>query len=472
MFNYPWTNLHELNLDWIIQQVRDGLVDHGCAFVRPEDFPDSNDPIQEAIDIAANDGKIVLLSGAYNIENTLAAHDGTVIVGIHNATLSTHPQDVPGFAPTTIINLESNTLIYGVTFDGNRPEPSASIIPSDLEPGETLTASPLVTAYNITNTSIINCNFTRYDSNRTSSIPSYNFAVLALVNCENMHITDCAFTDILRECIAASHCTRLDISGCKFDMGDNPDESYTEIGLGLCDTVNIYNCEIRKGPNVTTSLINAMSDNVTIDGCTLIGISSSYGIDYGNEVAAGHTNHGLIIRNCYINCHISGASKYTINHDDIWIENNTIDGTDLHVSSGIIMVYGSNENTFDIRGNHFIGTLQTPTLQAITQGSVDIVLTIDNNHFETSAIRIGNVLPQKLTISSNVFEGDAIFQNAASTTQQFFTIIGSTCRRAGRFGSVPINSLVSCALIGCDFRRSVLTNAVNVDTSLSYIRGN
>ena len=61
MFRYPWTNLHELNLGWLIERLQEGFTDE-CVFVRPEDFPDSENPLQAALDAAATDRKMVLLS--------------------------------------------------------------------------------------------------------------------------------------------------------------------------------------------------------------------------------------------------------------------------------------------------------------------------------------------------------------------------------------------------------------------------
>lgn len=473
MFRYPRTNFHELNLDWILRKIESGNVDIGCAFVRPEEFPESSNPVQDAMDFAAENNKMVLLSKAYNIYETLIPADGVQVYGIFNATLISHAQDeTVGFAPITLIDCPNDFLIENVTFDGNRPEgASQSTYPT--APGNenaTVKIAPLISAYSKNNIYFNRCKWTNYDSNRSTSIGSYHYAALGCYDCTNVTVNNCSFVDIWRECTVFASCEYVTIEDSYFNMGDSSNV-YTEIGLGQTNHVKILNCRIVKSDTVITSAINAMGNYIEIVGCNIRAISSTYGIDYGNEVSATFTATDLTIRNCYLNCHISGATTYDINHNNVKIINNTFDATGVNGTSGLIMVYGSDGNAFEIINNHFIGTFAAPVLHAIRTGqNPNLIVSIIGNTFEAAAIRISEEFPQMI-IANNLFKNDAIYQSTANDTAQTLVFNGCTCTRVGRFGALGSGNQITIHLVGCDFKRSVCTNALAVDASLSYIRG-
>lgn len=467
MFKYPWTNFHELNLDWLIRQIRSGNLD--CWAIRPEAFPESENPVQDAVDFAANNGMIVLLSSTYNIDKTIVTYDGSVIVGLPGSRLRSVQQDCPGFAPTTLISCESNLLVYGVTFDGDKLSPSGSVIPSDLQPGESFVMAPLIRGASKHNITFANCSWTGYDSNRSTSFSSVNYACLGLSSCEDVQLIDCTFEDCLREGCVFEACNSVTVERCTFNMGDYTGHTYTEIGIGQTNNVRIIDCDIVKGDTVTSSVINAMGDDITIQGCHIRAIASNFGIDYGNEISNTFTANNLLITECTLECHISGATTFPIDHTNIKIINNLIDATDITSGSGVIAVYGSNDNAFQILNNHFYGT--TLSRQGIRVGNFsDLKITISGNTFEGPAIWISEMIPP-MFISNNWFKSDAITQTVSDANAYTVSLISCKCDRAGRFGTVDAGNAITFHLVGCDFRRDICTNAFSVDSSLSYIRG-
>ena len=153
------------------------------------------------------------------------------------------------------------------------------------------------------------------------------------------------------------------------------------------------------------------------------------------------------------------------------IINNTLDATDVTGSSGLIMVYGTNDNVFEIINNHFTGNFVSPVLHGIRTGqNMSIKISIVGNTFEAGAIRVSEDIPPML-IANNWFKDDAIYQATANATAQTLVFNGCTCTRVGRFGALGAGNEITVILVGCDFRRSVCTNAFAVDASLSYIRG-
>ena len=479
MFNYPRTNFHELNLDWILSELKKQSGE--CVFTKPEDFTDSENPVQDCLNFAADNNKIVLLSGMYDIYETLEPAEGCVIYGINGATLISHAQDVPGFAPVTLLKAPSNFYIESVNFDGNRPDgASQSLIPADLNPGETLTMAPLVFVDGVFNVNFVNCQFYGYDCNRSTSYPSYNYSALGCVGAEFVSLIRCVFYNCWREISNFNNCNNVNIIDCIYNSSGGAYEddnniwhnlSYTEIGLLETNHVNIRNCYISKDENNTTSVINAMGTDITINDCDIYAPSSTYGIDYGNEIGNNFTFENLIISFNRMNCRIGAANTYNVQHDNVVITDNIINTTGLKHLSGAIMIDGNNGEMFNIENNVFKGTLVTPTTSCIrlTKDAV-VKVNISENIFSGRAIYISEDIPD-LTIKNNLFYDDVIYQSNGNATPQTIVIIGSRCERAGRFGAVAAGSDITVVLVGCDFRRDILTNATAVDSTLSYIRG-
>lgn len=471
MFCYPWTNLHELNLGWAMHKLKELPDDGDCVFVRPEEFPESENPVADAVQKAADDAKMVLLSGVYDVTETIYVPEGMTIIGTNNARLVSAQKNVTGFCPTTIFEMGPSTTVKNVTFDGNRPDgASLSITPSDLNPGETFERAPLVLLNDVAVVTFEGCIFTNYDSNRMAA-DSWQNAVIGAYQAYRINLKDCIMFNCRREGITFVNSGIITIDNFYFSMQNDPGDVYTEIGLLNTDDVNITNCWLIKADGVTTSAINAQGSRINIKGCFVHAPNSNYGIDYGNEIAADFSARDLLISECYLNCHISAATTYPVDHNNVKIINNTLDATDVTGSSGLIMVYGTNDNVFDIINNHFTGNFVSPVLHGIRTGqNMSIKISIVGNTFEAGAIRVSEDIPPML-IANNWFKDDAIYQATANATAQTLVFNGCTCTRVGRFGALGAGNEITVILVGCDFRRSVCTNAFAVDASLSYIRG-
>lgn len=464
MFRYPWTNTHELNLNWIIQQVRDGLVDHGCVFVRPEDFPDSENPIQEAMDAAERDNKMVLLSGAYSINTTLVPPENTIIIGIENATISTVQDEGLGFAPVTILKCTSGLYVRGVTFDGNRPEgPSQSTYPS-LHPGELVNVNPLVMCWeDVEGVTFEDCTWFNFDSNRSTANTSALYAALGCYMASNITVRGCYFRDIRLECTVFDRCEDVRIIDSNFDCG-NEAGVYTDIGLLRTNNVVVEGCVIHHGDDLTTSTINAMGDNITIKDCEITALKSSHGIDYGNEVVAGLVNSGLYILNNKLCCHIDPAGGSQTVHDDIIISGNVIETPAGSTLSGNLMLYATTPVHYTIRDNIFIGNTQD-AIRCLTEGSGATIM-IDGNDFRFRAIRLHGAA-DGLIVRNCTFHGRAVTNTDSYTDETILTMIG--CTMLDDIGYQASNGQVKVVLIGCDLANTVATN-MHPDTTLSYVR--
>lgn len=471
MFRFPWTNLHELNLEWIVQQVRDGLIDHGCAFVRPEDFPESETPVQDALDAAYDDNKIVLLSGSYTIEETLLPHEGAVIIGINGATLYAVKDLGLGYTPVTLMACASDMLVYGVTFDGNRPAGSSqSTIPSD-HPGELVNINPLVQVWSdIHNVRFESCIWQHYDSNRSTALTSALYAALGCYYASDIYINRCRFEDIRREATVFQTCSDVTIRDTVFNCGDDVGDVYSDIGLGSTNNAMIDGCTIRHGEHLTTSAINANGNNITIKNSDISAPYSKFGIDYGDESGGTVDKDGLTIQGNRIACHIAAAGRVGY-HDHVRILDNTflLDEITDQTQQGIIMVFGASGQRHEISGNLFTGTLTGGSYPShcIALVHSNALIAIKGNVFETYAIRVaGNAAG--VDILYNVFYGWAIRITANASEAQVLTMIG--CRCYAQIGSaVSDNNTISFVAIGCDLSSNVFTYT-SKDLSLSYVR--
>lgn len=101
-YNYPWTNLHDLNLDWMLNKIRE--LENRLAqpqtplgyFVNVKDFgamgdgtTDDTAAIQAAIDSLDGPGTVFLPAGIYKISSTIILGDGAPNVNstYHNVKL-------------------------------------------------------------------------------------------------------------------------------------------------------------------------------------------------------------------------------------------------------------------------------------------------------------------------------------------------------------------------------------------------
>lgn len=465
MFKYPYTNFHELNLDWLIQKIESGELSD-CAFVRPEDFPDSINPIQEAMDQARDNNKIVLLSTSYYIrDNNLRIHDGTMVIGIYNAEIISTATEFYGFVPYSV-EVGNNCTIRGVKFNGNRPDgPSQSLIPSQMD-GHAFATAPLILLENVSNVTFQDCYFVLYDSNRSTSTASYRYAVIGAHGSRMITIDHCRMENCLREGWVFSNCEKITIKDCWISMGGEDGTVYTEIGIGRSNNVEISGCRIQKADDVTTSVINAMGDDIKIHDCTIIAPSSNYGIDYGNEIAQDFTADGLLIQNNYLNCHIGAATTFPVVHDNVVISNNIIIGTGLLTQSAIVYIYGEQGVHITLQGNHFAGPISAPIVRAVrfqfTDASVDLL----DNLFEIPGLYLTGHITGT-TLIGNVFKASAMYQAVVGDNPEELTMIA--CRTEGVIGTAVSNNNISLVCIGCDLKNTSFTNTT-VDYSRSYVR--
>lgn len=461
MFKYPWTNFHEMNMGWIIQQIQEGI--DGCVFVRPEEFPDAENPVQAALDAAQEKTKMVLLAGQYDIYTPITVHQGTAVIGINNAEIISHKQDYPGIVPCTT-HIESDCVIYGVKFNGNRADgPSESKIPSDMQPGEAFALAPLLLMEGVGNVLIKNCKFTKYDSNRTTSQGNYLYSVIGAYNSQMITIDGCLMSDCMREGFTFTRCQGIKIKDCYMAMGTS---SYTEIGLGRTNNVEISGCTIIKDENITTSVINAMGDYIDIHNCNITAWASNYGIDYGNEISNDFTAKGLYIHDNVLNCHISAATAYPVIHDDVVISNNVIIGENLKNGSAVVYVWGDQGVHITIKGNIFKAPIASPIVRAIRTQFYDAQVVIENNVFEIPGLYLTAKCDGILLIG-NVFKTSAMYKAIASVQPEIIAVIG--CRIDGVIGTSVSSSNLTVVCIGCDLNNHSFTN-VTLDYSLSYVR--
>lgn len=90
MFNqWPYTNLHELNLDWILKEMKDldsrvsNLVVSEGSFVTPEQYGAVGDGVTDdtaAVNAAINSGKPVIMDGKYKITGVTITEDDFFII--------------------------------------------------------------------------------------------------------------------------------------------------------------------------------------------------------------------------------------------------------------------------------------------------------------------------------------------------------------------------------------------------------
>lgn len=499
-----------------------------CGFVRPEDFPNSNNPIQDAVNAATDLGKIVLLSGTYIIgrqgtteqekvlyAKTITIPDNTIIIGTNNATIIAEPyllkdsnlypsennntgETILGINPTTIFNFNTsiNCCIKNITFLGGKPEgDSISTYPSAYQDSEHLyrqksnvIPAPLINLSYASHITFQNCKFSNYDSNRdTGNYTSIAWSTVGLNFCNYIEFNNCSLSDCYREGITFENCNNITIQNCNFNMG-HATYSYTEIGLGLTNNVLISHCNLIKHPNNTTSIINAMGNDIIIENCYIEAVGSKYGIDFGNETG----DNTLILQNLFINnnhikTHISAANASVTRHNNIFITNNVIDCAITGGESGVIMTYGKFydlNNTysiapqFKITNNNFISS-GTTTKYAINMASNEALVNIDNNLFigPTVAIKASEVLPssciKNCNFSNTLNYACALFLGGSddSANPSSLTLLGCKIdNQLCRCNSYNKNKL-SLIIIGCEIDRAPTATYpyVSYDASLSLV---
>lgn len=470
MFRYPYTNFHEMNLDWIIRKLMSGEFSD-CEFVKPEKFPDSFNPVQDALDAAVNENKIVLLTGEYMIRETLQPAEGTRILGLFGAKLISVAQDgTVGFAPTTLINCPSDFMISNVILDGNRPDgPSQSTYPS--APGnetETVLMAPLISVYNADQVTFHNCHWINYDSNRSTSLGSYRYAALGCYSSTNVHVINCSFQNILRECIVFQSCQWTEVNGCQFDTGDEAG-IYSEIGILQSNHIAVKNCRIVHGATITSSVINAMGDHIEICGCNITATASTYGIDYGNEIESGFTADDLYIHdntlNCRISAHTSAQDNLIASHDHVVIQDNTFLLEGLS-GSGIIFIYNYNGEQMIIQGNKFLGVSTSNTRGISFDVGYSAKVDVLDNYFEIRAFWFRGTC-KDLSVRNNHFVGTMFYQDRVGDEAEELSIVG--CRTDTTLGSAVENNNISLVFIGCDLYSRGITHTT-IDTTLSHVR--
>ena len=445
------------------------------AYTRPEFFgavgdgvADDDKAVQDAIDDANKNHKIVLLSGRYLIGKTLNVPNGVVIIGQYGGELISKQMQENGFVPTTILSVGSENAFINVVFNGNAPAGNSQAI------GDRENNNPLVSCIGVSRVLFYGCSFKNYDSNYSDQIPSYNYACLSCRESDNLTIEKCEFNRDKRECTVFYNCHDVVIDSCIFNNGNEVGGNYSDIGMLNGYNFQVLNTHIYHGDNLTTSPINAMADNIVIDNCWIYAKNSNYGIDYGSEIE----NNGfdeLTISNCFIQTSIAASGNASnIKHNHIRIYNNVIDGNDVTTASGQVMLYAFNGERIKVVNNEFRGgngnnyAIRTE----YTDGDIEIV----NNIFDGNGIRTGSNTVG-LVVNNNVFNGFGFFIGEAPDAIVDFPILN--CRFNDDIGKCA-NAVTyyNIIFIGCYLANTNLYWAVSTvptplfthyDASLSYV---
>ena len=154
--NFPYTNFHELNADWLIKNVRElenrvinlenssGIVTENTQFLTVEkdgEYQTVNSAIDKAKEIIAERGgqvTILICEGSYNEEITLLPNPGINLVGIGKVTIwfaSTYPNS-PIYMTgrgiidniTFIVETGGNQNTYAFHFEGYTEDSYAELI--------------------------------------------------------------------------------------------------------------------------------------------------------------------------------------------------------------------------------------------------------------------------------------------------------------------------------------------------------
>ena len=454
--------------------INTGSWDAVVAYTRPEFFgavgdgvADDSDAVQSALNEGESEHKFVLLSKKYLIGKTLNVPDGVVVIGQYGGSLVSKQTQISGFVPTQIMNLGNDDVFINVVFDGNAPSGASQA------QGDRDNHNALIRGDNLNNLMFYGCKFKNYDTNWSQYVSSIEYVCVGLRYCTNVTFEKCRFERIRRECIILGTCENVVIDSCTFNTGDEAGV-YTEIGIYKGSNFQILNSTINHGDSVSTSPINAMGDNITIDNCSIIAKASTFGIDYGNELGEDYPLDGLSISNCYIQTSISAAgTSETIKHDNIRIYNNVIDRTGVTTASGQLMLYAFNGERIKVFNNEFRGSVEGEKYAirtSFTDGDIEIV----NNIFDSKGIRTGNNTVG-LVVNNNVFNDIGFYIANAPEAISDFPILN--CRFNADLGKIASGVYYyNVIFVGCYLANeniywatSALPHFTHYDASLSYV---
>lgn len=453
------------------------------AYTRPEFFgaegdgvTDDTDAVIAAINDADNNSKFLLLKGNYLIKTSLTVPSGLVVVGQGTGGKLISAQEArTGFVPTTLLNISGSCAFSGVTFDGNAPA-GASIAQGSMNSDYT-DNHPLIRINGGRNIVFNQCRFTNYDTNWSVNNPagSKEYACVGASNAAFVYFNNCTFSRVRRECTVFKNCSDITFDGCSFDMGNEPGVAYSEIGLDHTDNVRVANCFIKKGDNVSASVINCVGNNITVEGCNIRGIYSKFGIDYGDEGNSGIARSGLFIKNNVLKTPIRSASGNNAIFDNIVIEGNQIDCTGFAWSSGGVIAHGGEGEHIHIRDNDFYGEIKSPVTCALRLAQDNAVIDIDGNTFRVTpgeglsnafAIQLGGIT-EGVTIRNCLMECAGIRNITVPGDGGELSMV--SCRVTGQLAYAQSGNTIKIVCVGCDLNNTT-TSHMPIDSTKSYVR--
>lgn len=133
MIKYPYSDVHTMNLDWILNKIKEMEIkienfspySPGIKTVKDygamgDGFTDDSNAIQECF---KNENVIIFPSATYLIANDIAPLSGNkIVIGFPNATILEDAEATVAFSNLT------NIVVNGLTFKSGSNKPSANII--------------------------------------------------------------------------------------------------------------------------------------------------------------------------------------------------------------------------------------------------------------------------------------------------------------------------------------------------------
>ena len=414
---FPFTNFHEMNLDWIINKIGDieknidSINFESNLFSTPADFNAANDGINDdtsAIQQCVDSGKIVILSGKYAISAPINLKNDSVIIG-NNCTIV--PYTLNQFNFFHVINV-TNAYISNINLDGKWQNIPNIDINGDHSG---------IAIYDSTNVTITKCNISNFVNNGIYSNKA-----------KNTYIENCVvFNTNFGSGITCANGSYTKINSC--ESHDNNKD-----GITMADNNSIVNScllysngKMRYDPNEPSCGIytqgtcyNTILTNNIIYNNSFSGIESntSYKVTITENIIYNNNEYGIAIISAK-NCHVSNNTLRKNGFEDKnycanitvynttgepskynYVSNNYIDGE--NTSKYGISVINSTNNV--INSNYLNGCLNAffdNKYEENTYFQDNISYSLKNGTLEPIKIIISSTAPDSVNGSMYVNDG-------------------------------------------------------------------